>query len=521
MQACFNVDPKGVKSPNSGLVCGGIGMNFRTSVVVALSLLAGPAALADTAGDAKRAAAIHWRELARLDLDAAYELLKDSHPAMAPELGDTAFIARVETAYAAAKGRIEKIDSFYGLRSTLGAFGNSVGDKHVGAGFGLMRQYSIWPGFLVRAQGSDFVVTRAEGDKSTSPAEGAKLVSCDGVVAQDFARARIGEFHANWDIEAQRATEAWRLFVNDRNPFVEPPKSCRFDFNGASSDVTIAWNGTSYDLIAPVIARTNNNKGAGFGVRRLSNGAYWISMEGLEQQAEAVLADAKRQAKAIAAAPYVVVDVRGNGGGSSSYGDRLADILLKSGPVSIPAEGQQVGEAWRVSPGNAAGMEAFAADVKQNRGDNKEMVQWAEETAAMLRKGVQNGDRFVPALPRDLQPPKAFTDPSGGAPGTSNVYLLTDYACFSSCLLLTDTFKRRGAVQVGLPTDAATRYMEVRSETLPSRLASFSTLQKVALGAPAWFGPYQPSVRFDGDIGNTPAVERWIERLASGKLKRE
>lgn len=497
-------------------------MSFRTSVAVALSLLAGTAASADTAVDAKRvAAANHWRELARLDLDAAYELLKDSHPAMAPELGDTAFIARVEAAYAEAKGRVEKIDSFYGLRATLSAFGNSVGDKHVGAGFGLMRQYSIWPGFLVRAQGTDFVVTRAEGDKSNAPAEGAKLVSCDDVAAQDFARARIGEFHANWDIEAQRATEAWRLFVNDRNPFVDPPKTCRFDFNGASSDVTIAWNGTSYDLIAPVIGRTNNNKGAGFGVRRLSNGAYWISMESLDEQAEAVLADTKRQAKVIAAAPYVVVDVRGNGGGSSSYGDRLADILLKSAPASVPAADEQGGEAWRVSPGNAAAMEAFAADMKKNRSDNKDMVWWAEETAAMLRKGVQNGDRFVPALPRDLQPPKAFVDPSGGAPGTSNVYLLTDHACFSSCLLMTDTFKSRGAVHVGLPTDAATRYMEVRSETLPSRLASFSTLQKVAFGAPAWLGPYEPAVRFGGDMSDTAALERWIQLLASGKMKKE
>ena len=66
-------------------------------------------------------------------------------------------------------------------------------------------------------------------------------------------------------------------------------------------------------------------------------------MEILHEQAEAVLADATRQAKAIAAAPYVVVDLRGNGGGSSSYGDRLANILLKSGPVSVPAEGQQGG----------------------------------------------------------------------------------------------------------------------------------------------------------------------------------
>jgi hypothetical protein len=214
------------------------------------------------------------------------------------------------------------------------------------------------------------------------------------------------------------------------------------------------------------------------------------------------------------------VDVRGNGGGSSSYGERLAQILFKD-VKEEPAEDDAGigGEAWRVSPGNADAMAKFAADTRANNPDNKELVDWSGETSVMLRDGITSGARFVPALPKNLPAPLAFQDPKGGTPGAAKVYLLTDHACFSSCLLMTDRFKSLGAVQIGLPTDAATRYMEVRSDLLPSRLATFSTLQKVSLGAPAWLGPYEPAVRFDGDMSDTKALERWVQQVAAGKVK--
>jgi hypothetical protein len=92
--------------------------------------------------------------------------------------------------------------------------------------------------------------------------------------------------------------------------------------------------------------------------------------------------------------------------------------------------------------------------------------------------------------------------------------MLTDHSCFSSCLLLTDDFRRLGAVQVGEGTNAATRYMERRDIWLPSQISSFSTLQKVALGAPPSIGPFEPARRFEGDISDTAALEAWIGSMA-------
>jgi hypothetical protein len=93
--------------------------------------------------------------------------------------------------------------------------------------------------------------------------------------------------------------------------------------------------------------------------------------------------------------------------------------------------------------------------------------------------------------------------------------LLTDNSCFSSCLLVTDQFRRLGALHVGETTDANTHYMEVREERLPSGLSMFSTLQAVDPAAPMQIGPFEPSVRFEGSIADTVALERWIAALAA------
>ncbi|MEQ1810291.1 MAG: hypothetical protein ABL889_10205 [Terricaulis sp.] len=473
------------------------------------------AANAQVAPDAARIeAAEHWRALTRLDMEAAYALLRDNHPGMAPEIGDRDFVQRVERAHLVALGRVSQVENYYGYRAVIAAFGNGVGDAHVGAGFGLTREYTVWPGFLTRSRGENFVVVRAPGDDGNVPPEGARLMACDGIQASEFAQQRIGEYWANWEVEAERSAQSWRLLVNDRNPFSPPPRTCVFETGNAEIEVVLEWRRSTYETIFPVIQRASPLAAAGYGVRRLANGAYWISLEHLDAGAEQVIAAAQAAHRDLSAAPYVVVDVRGNGGGSSSYGDRLADILL--GQTLASSGGRQV-SVWRASQGNADAMHAFADDVRTNRSDNNDLLDWANETAEMLSSAVGAGQGLAPPLPRRTPPTPPFADPAGGALERARIFILTDYSCFSSCLLMVDTFKRRGAVQLGLPTAAATRYMETRQVILPSGLAAFSTLQKVSLGSPDRLGPYIPAARYDGDIADTTALEHWVAQLVGSR----
>jgi hypothetical protein len=93
--------------------------------------------------------------------------------------------------------------------------------------------------------------------------------------------------------------------------------------------------------------------------------------------------------------------------------------------------------------------------------------------------------------------------------------LLTDNVCFSSCLMVTEEFRKLGALHVGETTDANTNYMEVREDKLPSGMSMFSTLQAVAPNRPTQMGPFTPARLFQGDIADTAALEKWIAQLAS------
>ena len=94
--------------------------------------------------------------------------------------------------------------------------------------------------------------------------------------------------------------------------------------------------------------------------------------------------------------------------------------------------------------------------------------------------------------------------------------LLTDHACFSSCLMLAGLFRAIGALHVGEGTDFSTRYMEVRGFPLPSGLGSFATLQKAGFGMPMRLGPFEPEVPYPGRIDDTRAIEAWIADMVRG-----
>lgn len=88
--------------------------------------------------------------------------------------------------------------------------------------------------------------------------------------------------------------------------------------------------------------------------------------------------------------------------------------------------------------------------------------------------------------------------------------LITDNLCFSSCLAVTDDFRRLGALHVGQTTDAATSYVDVRDQYLPSGYSTFSTLAAVVPGDSPQEGPFEPAVPYEGDIADSAALEAWI-----------
>ena len=467
------------------------------------------------AAPAPKPAPRYWQGLTRTDVDAAYALLHDNHPGASLELDDAAFRARLSSAYAQAEARALKVNSFEGYVATLGGFAVAMGDKHIWSRPLFARDSRVWAGLLIARRGGNWVV--AADDNDSGSLKGARLVSCDGIPADTLARRRIGEFYGVWSIEAQRIQRAPWLLLDDGNPFLERPRRCTFADAAGSRDVELKWRDISrVDLNAKAASVPTRGK-AGFGLRQSGKG-WWIGLESLSDRAEGVVAEVRDKKELLRNAPFIVVDVRGNDGGNSMYGHELARTLLgddyvKAAMSSEAAEDDHCPKLWRASPGNLEHLAEIGRTVVA-RAPEPVRQEFASDFAS-LRAAAAKGHDFAGKPCRAAA--AAETRPASLPPWplAGKVYLLTDNSCFSSCLLMTDEFRRLGPIHVGEATDAATNYMEVREEILPSGLSAFSTLQAVATGAPHAIGPFVPAILYPGSIADTQALESWIADLAS------
>ena len=246
---------------------------------------------------------------------------------------------------------------------------------------------------------------------------------------------------------------------------------------------------------------------AGFGARPVGDG-WWIAIERLSDEAAAVVQEMEDRQAEWRNSPALVIDLRGNGGGDSRHGRRLANLIYGADHTAARLRhGSACAALWRASPGNAAHVRAFAATTQ-----TPDAAAYYEALAFAIDEAVADGRPFDEPIPEC-----ASADPvAGPAPEPAyagRVVIVTDHACFSSCLLMVRDFRALGALHVGEATNAATRYMEVREIELPSGLSTFSTLQKVVIGEDADIGPFVPERIFSGAMADSAALEGWIAGL--------
>jgi hypothetical protein len=487
----------------------------------ALGIAAAAAALLLPGGlQAQDLTAAGWRQLAQGDVDAGHRLLAEDHPGAAPEANDAAFRRRLAEAHAEARRRAAEVVSFEGYAATLRGFAAAMADKHIAADLLVVPEQMNWAGLVVARRGNDWIVAREEEAVDESPLGGSRLVSCDGVGAEAFAERRLGGFRAIWSIPAQQIEAAPYLFIDDGNPFLTRPAACIFERGGQRREVALRWRSTEWSRLEPRLRAAARRGAAGFGVRR-SGAGYWIALQSLGEDAAPVVEAVRAQAADMRRAPWVVLDMRGNGGGNSAYGSFILDALLGR----AASRGEQVvgcNPVWRASPRNIAVLRSIADRPNDQLGAGA-TVYWR----AQHRRAVE-----AAAAGRALSGPPACGATAAAEAGegprrrprgslfSGRLIVLTDHVCFSSCVLVTSAFRRLGALHVGEATDAMTRYFEVRSDELPSGLAAFSTLQALSPSSPAQIGPFVPDRLYDGNIADTAALEAWVAGLAqSGDIE--
>ncbi|HEY8950340.1 MAG TPA: S41 family peptidase [Rhizomicrobium sp.] len=487
---------------------------MRRSIVLFSSLfLSAPALASDPQVSA------NWQSLTRGDVDAAYHLLLENHPGAAAETGDKAFVSRLEAAHNAALSRIPAVTGAEGEIATLAEFAHAMNDGHVWSNAVLLPRTIQWAGIFAAKRGADWVVAKDDVKITGSELAGARIVNCGGKPVDAFARDVL-HFHTVVSVEAMEIMKGGWLLVDDGNPFLSRPQSCVLELNGKQRDVPLNWQKISREKFIGTVFKAPYGR-AGFGVHAIGSG-YWISLENLETEAQPVVDSAKAQGDAIRKSAFVVVDLRGNGGGDDAYGRALAETIYGEAYVRsiLGPRGNEAGgcfPVFRASPGNIESVGADAVRFERT-GEVEGAKEYKAAVTAMKAAAAQGHQLTGAAVCAD-----AYTPAQAGTALSlmkGKVFVLTDVACFSSCINTVDFFRKLGAVQIGQITGADTHYSEVREITLPSGLATFSTLQAIQTDAAPAIGPFAPEYAFTGDMADTAALQNWVTATVLPQARR-
>lgn len=409
-----------------------------------------------------------WRQAAYYDVLFAYQQYVANHPGMY-DLANPGFPATLAKARSAGLGAANVVTDRLSYDRALSAFSSVLSDGHAVlyvADNGVREDTPrYWPGFVALWRGDALKVVPR--DKASDLA-GATIVACEGKPIRDFIPAALTYrgFRANED--GQWWTQPTFLFYAWGEPRAEQPRQCRFRLaDGREEDRPLNWARASQED-RDFFGNTAYSDRLPTGLTEPSPGIFWIALQDFQpdEAGRAAFAklydDVKARRAELLKAKAVVLDMRGNNGGSSEWSSTLAKLLWGKEAVDT-REKPIVGIDWRTSPETIAYVrEAVAMFRKQGRTEIAES--WAQVSASMDKarlRGEPLWRQKDEAPPTVVVPvPTDFTAP---------VYVINWGSCASACLDANDVFSLfPNTKRIGAPTSADSTYMEVREVALPN-----------------------------------------------------
>jgi hypothetical protein len=483
---------------------------FRHAVIGAAALLLAPApALAQSEA---------WSRMAEEDLKAARAFIEETHPGAVPARGDATFLAQLQKGYADAQALARDARTFGGYRAALQRFAAAFDDPHIETR-SWVQPDRFWPGFLVSSRQGGWKVV--PGGPAGGPEAGAELISCDGKDPDSLAAAGLGPFTSAWNVSAQRMRVSSSLLLDSGNPHQPRPVSC--DFRSADGKVAthrLNWQRIGNGDLSKEFEKLGPSPSEQVGLRAFEGG-WWVRLGTLSQAALPLIKEVEARQTELRSARFVIVDLRGNGGGASFISDRIAEVIYGAARVDAAIypkgarEPQKV--VWRASPRTLKTAEAYVERAARLVTPGHPIALGMTAQRQAIKAALERGSALAEA-PAAIDS-KAALRKHDRVKSPPRVILVTDRICFSSCLQATSLFRALGATHVGQETNANTHYSNVVTTELPSGLSSFASLQAYSTYVPRQLGPYTPEIPLKVELADDSAVEAEIRKLVATRRK--
>ena len=466
-------------------------------------------------GSARAQADTSWSKLYLRDLDSLHAAIAANHPGAVDSLNPE-FARTLARAHKEARALASRIKDFASFRIGLSRFVDEFEDEHLQIGFTRQVDSLREAGIIVNYRNGDFQVVDVHPRYAyASRLVGGKVLMCEGVPARGIFRDRVLWWRGRASIEADWYRQAPLFFVDFGPPTPRAPRSCTFDVQGTRIIQELKWQTTARDSFNAAVQRTTAAVSRALSTERIGERSLWVNVPTFSAHAEPQLSAMRNTLDSlrafIASKPdwqLIVFDLRGNSGGSSTWGDEITKIVFGEEwarqATSYLYDG--VYTEWRLSPDNIKSMRGIEAQIAKRDGADaasarsfKAFVDSAE--AEMSRGAKYFGARKV----------RTGVEPPSSPPLSGTIVVLTTPSCFSACLDFLDRMRLHpGVRQVGQTTGVDTNYMENWGGPISDLTRWGHPLKVYRNRRRAMNEAYRPHAAYEASLEDDKAVREWV-----------
>lgn len=480
----------------------------------ACAAMASPAAPALATEGQADTSAIDWSAAARADLQFTFDAIKAGHGGAVS--GHPSVIGPLALGLQNGLAEAATVRSRQDYLVAMSRFVAGFGDPHVGLNLGL--KPAAWTGVVLDyVDGQYRVVWSEPGWATPLPPVGAVAHSCDGAWTGTFLHARVGPLINHAPEYTNSASEMARRVMFDYG-LGWTPRQCVFNLtNGGLTTYALPLREAAPAELAAVNKRYQA-KAREVGLTPLAPGRFWVGMPNFNgatsgEAYEKLYKDLAR----LGPAQWIIFDLRGNGGGDSSWGNRALRSVFgqayanQLNEVPTYAKHMIASDATIQQWKYYAGLKQFAASRAAMEEDIVKLEAAKRAGAVMARvSGSAAGEAEARAQAERLMATVRRR------PGGPRMAAVIDRGCFSSCMnFVQQLLAMDDTVLLGEPTLGYSPYGESNTLELPGERGRITIPAAVYASLQATRAPFMPRFRFGGNLADDAVLMQWVDQTLS------
>jgi hypothetical protein len=465
---------------------------------------------------AQPASAPDWAAIARQDLGFAADAIRTRHAGIAA--GEPSVTAPLEAGLRTGLPEADAARSELDYVRVMTRFIRGFGDPHTG--INMRTSVRGWTGLVLDQVGGPAgqyrVVWSEPGWPTPLPPNGSAVQSCDGVWIGSWLQMRVApyaylsaEYAATFSGLARQTMFDMGLgWTPSQCVFVLPDGSRRrfaLPMRGVPGEVAKArldeLRPRYYTMAKPV------------GLTTLAADKRWVGMPDFDGAASGAAYEALYpQLAALPKSGWVVFDLRGNGGGNSSWGSRALKALYGE---AYARQLEAAGGASKYLVANASTVDLLkhyiaAPEFAASKAES-------ELDLAKVEAAMRAGHKMAQVEGKPDTEAALFV---ARRPHGPRIAAVIDRNCFSSCMNFLQQLQAMGdTVVLGEATIGYSPFGEIARHELPSGRGAIYIPSAIYKTAQATREPFVPDYAFGGSMADDDALQKWVNATLDGVKK--